>query len=191
MYGLRGYGFGAVPPPAIQSALQTASQQYGVPYSLLASVAHAESGFNPAATSSAGAQGLMQIMPGNDASLGVTNPFDPNQSAAAGAKFLSQLYSQYGDWNTALIAYNEGPGNLASKGVFPSSQSYADGILADQVNYGGPIPSGPSDTGTVDPSTGLPVDSSTVVDASQGGLSTGAYIGLAAAAAGLLLWAAS
>src|ERR1700730_16461245 len=112
-------GFGALPSPTIQQALQSASGLYHVPRPLLTAVAKAESGFNPGVTSSAGAQGLMQIMPANDATLGVSDPFDSVQSANAGAKYLSQLYGQYGDWGTALIAYNEGPGNLKAKGVFP------------------------------------------------------------------------
>src|SRR5271166_4091361 len=160
MYGFR--GLGATPTPTVSAALASAASQYGVPLNLLTSVAKAESGFNPAAVSSAGAQGLLQIMPANDASLGVTNPFDPVQNANAGAKYLSQLYSQYGDWSTALIAYNEGPGNLASKGVFPSSQSYADSILQNA----GISDTSAADTGSVDAS-GLPVDMS------GAGLSTG------------------
>ena len=173
MYRFR--GFGAAPSPAIAAALASASSTYGVPLSLLTSVASHESSFNPAAVSPAGAQGLLQLMPATAASLGVTNPFDPAQSADGGARYLSQLYNQYGDWGTALIAYNEGPGNLATRGVFPSSQSYADSILADS----GIPASSPLDTGSVDAS-GLPVDMS------GAGLSTGAWVGLAVAAAVVL-----
>lgn len=175
MYGFR--GFGMAPAPSVTSALSSAASTYGVPLSLLTSVAKAESSFNPAAVSPAGAQGLLQLMPATAASLGVTNPFDPTQNANAGAQYLSQLYTQYGDWNTALIAYNEGPGNLANKGVFPSSQSYADGILADS----GILASTPVDTGSVDAS-GLPIDTSVA------GLSTGALVGLGIAAV-VLAWA--
>lgn len=151
MYVLRGLGTLPTPPATVQAALQNASAQYGVPLPLLQAVAYAESGYNPSVTSSAGAQGLLQIMPANDATLGVTNPFDAQQSANAGAQFLAQLYSQYGDWTTALIAYNEGPGNLASKGPFASSQSYAAGILANAN-----LPAGGSVAGTSsDSTTGL------------------------------------
>jgi soluble lytic murein transglycosylase-like protein len=124
-------GMGAIPaPPAnIQTALQNASSQYGVPYSLLQAVAFQESSYNPTAVSSANAQGLMQIMPANFASFGITNPNDPQQSANAGAQYLAQLYQQYGDWNTALIAYNQGPGALAANGPYSSSQQYAQSIL--------------------------------------------------------------
>jgi soluble lytic murein transglycosylase-like protein len=177
MYRLR--GLGSTPSPAVSAALSSASASYGVPLSLLTSVAKAESSFNPAAVSPAGAQGLMQIMPATGASLGVSNPFDPTQSANAGAQYLAQLYQQYGDWNTALIAYNEGPGNLASKGVFPASQNYADGILADS----GISPSTVVDTGSVS-------DSSAPVDSSSAGLSTTALVALGLAAVGIL-WSMS
>jgi soluble lytic murein transglycosylase-like protein len=174
MYRFR--GLGSSPSPAVSAALSSASSSYGVPLSLLTSVAKAESSFNPAAVSPAGAQGLMQIMPATGSSLGVTNPFDPTQSADAGARYLSQLYAQYGDWNTALIAYNEGPGNLAKSGVFPASQSYADGIMADS----GISASMPLDTGSVDAS-GNPVDTSVA------GLSTLAMVALGIAAVGVAL----
>ena len=179
MYRLR--GFGSTPSTSVQSALSAASVKYGVPSSLLNAVAQAESGYNPNAVSPAGAQGLLQLMPTTGASLGVTNPFDPSQNANAGAQYLSQLYGQYGDWNTALIAYNEGPGNLASKGIFPSSQSYADSILAN---------AGLDSTD----STGFPLDTSSgsdpfaSSDGSASSLSTGALLALGLAAAGVL-WA--
>jgi len=175
-------GLGSTPSTSVQAALSAASSKYGVPVSLLNAVAQAESGYNPNAVSPAGAQGLLQLMPATGASLGVTNPFDPTQNANAGAQYLSQLYSQYGDWNTALIAYNEGPGNLASKGIFPSSQSYADSILAN---------AGLDSTD----STGFPVDTSAVIDSfassdgSGAGLSTGALVALGLAALGIT-WAA-
>ena len=179
MYLLPGLGSPA-PPAAIQSALASASSSYGVPLSLLTSVAAAESSYNPAAVSPKGAQGLMQIMPANDASLGITNPFDPQQSANAGAKYLAQLYGQYGDWRTALIAYNEGPGNLASQGPFSSSQSYADSILADA----GISPDSSADSSSASDSSGL-------VDTSGAQLSATAWAGLGIAAVGLLVWMAS
>lgn len=177
-------GMGATISPAVQQALSSASSTYGVPLSLLTATAKAESAFNPAATSSAGAQGLMQIMPANFATLGVSNPFDPQQSANAGAKYLSQLYAQYGDWETALIAYNEGPGALAAHGVYPSSQSYAEGILADAGVSSSPDLSGspsPFDSGPL-----VAFDGS--VDTSVAGISGWALAGLAAAAVGIV-WA--
>jgi len=149
-----------------------------VPLSLLESVALKESSYNPSAVSPAGAQGLMQLMPATAASVGVSNPFDPNQSALGGAQYLEQLYAKYGDWNTALIAYNEGPGNLASQGVFPSSQSYADSILAG---------AGLSPVDTSIPATdGGGLDFSSLL--SSDGSTNWGLIGLAIAGGILLLW---
>lgn len=84
----------------------------GVPPSLAVNVALNESSFNPSAVSRKGAQGLFQLMPGTAAKLGVTNPFDPVQSAQGGVAYLSQLYAQFGSWDAALAAYNWGPENL-------------------------------------------------------------------------------
>jgi soluble lytic murein transglycosylase-like protein len=54
----------------------------------------------------------MQLMPKTAESLGVTNRLDPAQSALGGAKLLKTLYSQYGNWDQALAAYNWGQGNV-------------------------------------------------------------------------------
>jgi soluble lytic murein transglycosylase-like protein len=125
-WGLSAY---SPPPPAILPVLQNASQSSGVPLNILQSVAYSESRYNPSAVSPKGAQGLLQIMPATGKSLGLQDPFDPQQNADVGAAYLKSLYDKYGDWNTALVAYNEGPGNFAKSGAFPSSQSYADTIL--------------------------------------------------------------
>lgn len=118
------------------SQVQQLAPSYGVPPSLAVALMNRESSGNPAAVSSAGAIGLFQLMPATAASLGV-DPNDPTQNIQGGLSYLKSLYDQYGDWGTALVAYNEGPGNLASKGVFPSSQSYADQILAAAGDLGG------------------------------------------------------
>ena len=100
------------------------------PSSLALQVMLHESSGNPTAVSSAGAEGLFQLMPTTAASLGVSNPFDPTQNATAGLTYLQQLYNQFGNWSDALIAYNEGPGTLSKGTIYPSSQSYADSILS-------------------------------------------------------------
>lgn len=89
----------------------------GLPPNLLRAVVEAESGGNPAATSSAGARGLMQLMPATAASLGVTDPYDPVQNLYAGARYLKGLINRYGDLRLALAAYNSGPGTLSRLGV--------------------------------------------------------------------------
>jgi hypothetical protein len=94
-------------------AIQRASAATGVSQPLLRAVAQVESGMRPGLTSSKGAKGLMQLMPLTMQDWGVTNPFDPQQSAMAGAQQLKRLLTRYGgSVPLALAAYNFGPANL-------------------------------------------------------------------------------
>jgi soluble lytic murein transglycosylase-like protein len=86
-----------------------AADKYGLPRHLVRSVMAAESGFQPLAVSPKGAIGLMQLMPGTAAELGV-DPYDPAQNVDAGTRYLRDLLSKYdGGLRHALAAYNAGP----------------------------------------------------------------------------------
>ena len=114
--------FRAVPAQEAYDALiREASATYDVDEDLIRAVMRAESAFNPMVVSSAGAQGLMQIMPALSAELGVTDPFDPRQNIMAGARYLRQLLDAHrGNIRLTLASYNAGPGNVARyKGVPP------------------------------------------------------------------------
>jgi soluble lytic murein transglycosylase-like protein len=97
----------------IQQLVASSAIEQGVDPQLALSVAQKESNFNPNAVSSAGAVGVMQLMPGTAAGLGVTDSTDPTQNVPAGVSFLASLINQFGgDQAAALAAYNWGPANV-------------------------------------------------------------------------------
>lgn len=84
---------------------------------LLAAVLSNESSGVNGQTSSTGAQGLGQLMPGTARDMGVTNPFDPEQNIRGSAKYLAEQLQRFGgDVATAIAAYHDGPGNVQSYG---------------------------------------------------------------------------
>ncbi|MFA6574089.1 MAG: NlpC/P60 family protein, partial [Nocardioides sp.] len=93
---------GAVAGVPFAELFNGAAQKYGVDASLLSAVARQESGYDPAAVSHAGAQGLMQLMPGTARGLGVTNSFDPTQAVDGAARLLRDLLDRFGTTPLAL-----------------------------------------------------------------------------------------
>jgi cell wall-associated NlpC family hydrolase len=96
-----------------------AGRRHGVDPALLAAIAKAESSFNPRAVSPAGAQGLMQLMPGTARDLGV-NALIPAEAVDGAARLMSKHLRAFGGRvDLALAAYNAGPGNVRKYGGVP------------------------------------------------------------------------
>lgn len=111
--------------PPLDSIIRSASERYDVPEDRIRAVIGAESNGDPNAVSRAGAQGLMQLMPGTQRDLGVTDPFDPAQNVDAGTRYLSHLHDRFGDWDQAHAGYNMGPERVARGDPLPpETQGY-------------------------------------------------------------------
>jgi soluble lytic murein transglycosylase-like protein len=97
-----------------------AAAAFDLPAKLIKSIIQKESNFNPNAVSSAGASGLMQLMPATARGLGVKDIFDPAENIFAGTKYLRQMMDKYNNnIELALAAYNAGPGNVDKYGGIP------------------------------------------------------------------------
>jgi Transglycosylase SLT domain len=94
----------------LQPLLAKAGTTYNIDADLLASVVHAESANRTRAVSRAGAQGLMQLMPGTASDLGVADTFAPSENIQGGSAYLDSLLKRYNNnLQLALAAYNAGP----------------------------------------------------------------------------------
>ncbi len=118
-----------------------------LPQGLLARVIAAESGGNPNAVSSAGAMGMMQLMPGTARRFGVANPFDARENERGGADYLARLLNMFhGNVAQALAGYNAGEGTVANalrrygerwfSRMPAETQNYVNRIMRGYNHYG-------------------------------------------------------
>lgn len=117
--------------PSFCDSITRYSQVYGVPETLVISVIHHESNFNPNAVSPKGAKGLMQLMDINSQAAQI-NPFDPDENIQTGTKLLSRLIRKYDSVELALAAYNAGEGNVDKyQGIppFKETQRYIHNVM--------------------------------------------------------------
>lgn len=156
---LSGLCFSAAPPVAVlaQNAphvrpavtdphagfITEASQRFGIPEHWIRAVRRVESAGDVRAISSAGAMGLMQIMPDTWAELRIRyglgrDPYDPRDNILAGTAYLREMYDRYGSPGF-LAAYNAGPGRyeeyLAGRPLPAETRAYV-AILAPLVGGG-------------------------------------------------------
>ena len=119
-------------PAALRPLFLAATSQYGLPAGLLPAVASVESNFQNNETSSAGAEGIMQFMPGTAKGLGI-DPNDPTQAIDGAGRLLSSYLQQYGSIPLALAAYNAGPGAVAVAGGipdYPETEAYITNVMS-------------------------------------------------------------
>ena len=123
--------------------IDEAAQRFELPASWIRAVLRAESGSDPRAVSSAGAMGLMQIMPATWDELRVhhglgADPFDPRDNILAGAAYLRQLHDRYGSIRAMLAAYNAGPAryeaSLTGTPLPPETRKYIAALAPNLDN---------------------------------------------------------
>ncbi len=138
----------AAPQPTRQSTsssqVGSAAAQHSASPSVATGVAYQESGFNNSVVSSAGARGVMQIMPGtwdfiqsNLASYQL-NPYSTQDNVNAGGLYLHYLERTMGNEDAAIGAYYQGPNSVRERGLLPETQHYVANVRANANRFGAP-----------------------------------------------------
>jgi soluble lytic murein transglycosylase-like protein len=137
-------GFHVLSRAEIDKYVEELAAKHNVDPELIRAVIAAESGYNPAATSRKGAQGLMQLMPGTAQQLGVRDAYNAKQNLDAGVRYLRALLDKYnGDLDKALAAYNAGEGAVARAGGVPNIRETQNYIRRITDQYYHSDPNGP------------------------------------------------
>jgi hypothetical protein len=138
--------------PQLEALIHKYAQIYGVDPTLVRAVMRHESGFKATAVSPKGAQGLMQLMPGTAALMGVKDPFDPEQNIAGGVGYLRSCLDRFQhNVPLAVAAYNAGPESVAKCGAIPpyrETQVFVNNVMGA---YAGPSQMKPGAKATAPP----------------------------------------
>jgi soluble lytic murein transglycosylase-like protein len=115
-------------PRRYDRQIAQAAEKHKLDPLLIKAIIKVESDFNPNATSSKGAQGLMQLMPATANELQVWNPYNATENINGGVRYFKKLFDAYGgDVTRSLAAYNAGPGRVKKDGPLP--------MIAETRNY--------------------------------------------------------
>ena len=136
-----GDGIGKEVVPEGIRVLETAAARFGLATDLVLAVIEVESQFDAFAVSPVGAMGLMQILPNTGEALarrydhpwhGPRTLFDPVTNVRLGIAYLAELRHRFGQWPTALAAYNWGPSAIGRRLMAgdPIPAGYADRVLS-------------------------------------------------------------
>jgi soluble lytic murein transglycosylase-like protein len=136
-----GFSFGHIPNYwGYDGLIGLTAREHRVQPALVKAVIAAESGFDAAAVSRKGAQGLMQLMPATAEQLGVENPFQPSENVRGGTRYLRSMLDRYGDLSRAIAAYNAGPSAVDRYGGIPpyrETRDYVNRVLTYYRAYDG------------------------------------------------------
>ncbi len=134
-----GSGSGRMNPALLQPYINAAAKRYRLDPALIKAVIRVESAFDPHAVSWAGAQGLMQLMPGTADMMQVRNAFDPRDNIFGGSRYLRCMLDRFGgDLKLSLAAYNIGPERVARENKIPNvreTQAYVRLVLKFYKRY--------------------------------------------------------
>jgi soluble lytic murein transglycosylase-like protein len=121
------------PRAEIERVIKVSAADYNVDPALIEAIIESESGFDSNATSSAGARGLMQLMPQTADALGVRDSYDATQNIRGGTRYLRSLLDRFGEVQLAVAAYNAGPSAVQKYGGVPpyeQTRNYVRNVLA-------------------------------------------------------------
>jgi Transglycosylase SLT domain len=118
----------------IELAIKEASKKHGIDEDLIRAIIRVESNFNPKVKSSAGAMGLMQLMPENVKYYGVKDPYNIEENIDAGTRHIKDYLNMHkNNLDMALAAYNFGPGNMRKRGISSEGDFYK--LPTETKNY--------------------------------------------------------